>query len=104
MSLYGSVLQRSTLEKRLRRPKAIRSTKSQAARLLGAAMRDREVFGANPDEYEPSRWMTSQRLGETQPESLANRNNVLELNFGSGVSKCLGRKVALLELAIFVSK
>ncbi|TIA44241.1 cytochrome P450 [Aureobasidium pullulans] len=71
---------------------------------LGAAMRDREVFGANPDEYEPSRWMTSQRLGETQPESLANRNNVLELNFGSGVSKCLGRKVALLELAIFVSK
>ncbi|KEQ78964.1 cytochrome P450 [Aureobasidium pullulans EXF-150] len=71
---------------------------------LGAAMRDREVFGANPDEYEPSRWMTSQRLGETQPESLANRNNVLELNSGSGVSKCLGRKVALLELAIFVSK
>jgi len=67
-------------------------------------MRDREVFGANPDEYDPSRWMTSQRLDDTQPESLANMTKVLELNFGSGVSKCLGQKVALLELAVFVSK
>ncbi|KAH0405497.1 cytochrome P450, partial [Aureobasidium melanogenum] len=71
---------------------------------LGAAMRDLEVFGANPDEYDPSRWMTSRRLGDTQSESLANMTNVLELNFGSGISKCLGQKVALLELAVFLSK
>ena len=67
-------------------------------------MRDTEIFGVNPDEYDPSRWMTSYGRGGTQQGCLEDMLKALELNFGSGTSKCLGQKVALLELAIFLSK
>lgn len=71
---------------------------------LGATMRDAEVFGADPDEHDPSRWMTRPGLDDIPPGYLENMINVLELNFGSGTSKCLGQKIALLELAVFLSK
>jgi hypothetical protein len=78
--------------------------KSKCSICLGATMRDAEIFGVNPDEYDPSRWMTSHGRGGTQQGCLEDMLKALELNFGSGTSKCLGQKVALLELAIFLSK
>jgi len=55
-------------------------------------MRDEDVFGPDPEMFRPERW-----LG-IQESRYAEMARVVDLAFGSGRFKCLGRGVALMEL------
>jgi len=55
-------------------------------------MRDEDVFGPDPEMFRPERW-----LG-IQESKYAEMARVVDLAFGSGRFKCLGRGVALMEL------
>jgi cytochrome P450 len=71
---------------------------------LGDTMKNPKVFGANPDEFDPSRWMANHELDNSRSKHVGDMTDILELNFGSGGSKCLGRHVALLEHIVALSK
>jgi cytochrome P450 len=58
-----------------------------------------EVFGARPREFIPERWL--QMKGEAD-EEYAGRMKAMkdaDLSFGNGNRVCLGRPLALIELA-----
>ncbi|KAI6784042.1 uncharacterized protein J7T54_004588 [Emericellopsis cladophorae] len=57
-----------------------------------AALRDREVFGADADFYRPDRWVRATE------EEYRLMDNSVDLCFGSGRWGCLGRPVATIEL------
>jgi cytochrome P450 len=60
-------------------------------------MRDKDVFGQEPEFFNPERW-----LGVSE-EQYAKMARVVDLIFGHGKYKCLGRTVACIELnKIFV--
>ncbi|KAF2455867.1 putative P450 monooxygenase [Lineolata rhizophorae] len=50
-----------------------------------------DVFGANPDEYRPERWL------EVGPEKLKEMKGCM-LQFGAGSRTCIGKNISLLEL------
>jgi cytochrome P450 len=55
-------------------------------------MRDGDVFGPDPEMFRPERWLN------IPEERYAEMARVVDLAFGSGRFKCLGRSVALMEL------
>lgn len=56
-----------------------------------------DVWGQDADDFRPDRWLTA------DAESLRSMEATLELVFGHGKWKCLGRNVAMMELQkIFV--
>jgi len=57
-----------------------------------SVVRDREVFGQEPEFFCPERW-----LGISE-EEFAKKARVVDLIFGHGKYKCLGRTVAWIEL------
>jgi cytochrome P450 len=62
-----------------------------------AVMRNKDIFGADCDCFRPERWIEADEEGYTK------MLRVVELAFGSGRYKCLGRTVAGIELnKIFV--
>jgi cytochrome P450 len=59
--------------------------------------RDKKIWGEDADVFRPERWL------EGSPEKIEEEEHTLELIFGHGKYKCLGRPVALIELnKIFV--
>ncbi|KAM7194408.1 cytochrome P450 [Rhypophila sp. PSN 637] len=57
-------------------------------------MRRRDLWGANPEEFDPERFLD----GAATPEVLRERTAVVEMVFGHGRFKCLGRTVAFLAV------
>jgi cytochrome P450 len=57
-----------------------------------AALRDKEVFGADADFYRPDRWIRATE------EEYRLMDNSVDLCFGSGRWGCLGRPIAMIEL------
>lgn len=53
--------------------------------------RDTSVFGENPDEFRPERWI------EASPERQALMQSCL-FSFGSGSRTCIGKNISLLEM------
>lgn len=53
--------------------------------------RDETVFHG-PDEFKPERWLNA---SESQ---LKQMDNILELNFGGGSRKCIGRNISMIEM------
>ncbi|EXJ81716.1 hypothetical protein A1O1_07781 [Capronia coronata CBS 617.96] len=53
--------------------------------------RDKSVF-PDPDEFRPQRWL------EVSPDRLKQMDNILELNFGGGSRKCIGRNISMIEM------
>jgi len=53
--------------------------------------RDGTVF-ADPDTFKPERWLNA---SEAQ---LKQMDNILELNFGGGSRKCIGRNISMIEM------
>ncbi|KAK5056768.1 hypothetical protein LTR84_012300 [Exophiala bonariae] len=53
--------------------------------------RDATVF-PDPDEFKPERWL---KASESQ---LKQMDNILELNFGGGSRKCIGRNISMIEM------
>ncbi|KXH59500.1 hypothetical protein CNYM01_14279 [Colletotrichum nymphaeae SA-01] len=51
-----------------------------------------DVWGQDADDFRPDRWLTA------DAESLRSMEATLELVFGHGKWKCLGRNVAMMEL------
>jgi cytochrome P450 len=55
-------------------------------------MRDEDIFGPDPEMFRPERWLGL-------PEAIyAEMARVVDLTFGSGRFKCLGKSVATIEL------
>jgi cytochrome P450 len=71
---------------------------------LSATMKDPKAWGANSDEFNPSRWMADHKLDDSHSKHVEDMTDILELNFGSGGSKCLGQHVALLEHIVALAK
>jgi cytochrome P450 len=62
-----------------------------------SVVRDRETFGQEPEIFSPERWLN---VSKEQYDKMA---RVVDLIFGYGKFKCLGRTVAMIELnKIFV--
>ncbi len=57
-----------------------------------SVVRDREVFGQEPEVFNPERWLD---VSKEQYDKMA---RVVDLIFGYGKFKCLGRTVAMIEL------
>jgi cytochrome P450 len=55
-------------------------------------MRDEDIFGPDPEMFRPERWLG---LPEARYAEMA---RVVDLTFGSGRFKCLGKSVATIEL------
>jgi Cytochrome P450 len=55
-------------------------------------MRDEDIFGPDPEMFRPERWLG---LPEAKYAEMA---RVVDLTFGSGRFKCLGKSVATIEL------
>ncbi|KAF2180296.1 cytochrome P450 oxidoreductase [Zopfia rhizophila CBS 207.26] len=53
--------------------------------------RDETLF-PNPDDFDPERWLT---VDDVQ---LRQMDNVIELNFGGGARKCIGRNISMIEM------
>jgi cytochrome P450 len=53
--------------------------------------RDEEVFGPNPTEFRPERWI------DATPEQLSKMKNCL-FSFGAGSRTCIGKNISLLEM------
>ncbi|KEF51473.1 cytochrome P450 oxidoreductase [Exophiala aquamarina CBS 119918] len=53
--------------------------------------RDETIFH-DPDEFKPERWLNA---SESQ---LKQMDNILELNFGGGSRKCIGRNISMIEM------
>lgn len=53
--------------------------------------RDATVFGSNPTEFRPERWI------DASPEQQAKMKNTL-FSFGAGSRACIGRNISLLEM------
>lgn len=53
--------------------------------------RDREIWGADADEFKPERWL------ESSPERLSIMN-ACSMHFGLGSRTCLGKNISLLEM------
>ena len=53
--------------------------------------RDISIF-PDPDEFKPERWL------EAPEAQLKQMDNVLELNFGGGSRKCIGRNISMIEM------
>lgn len=53
--------------------------------------RDASVF-PHPDEYRPERWL------EASDAQLKQMDGILELNFGGGSRKCIGRNISIIEM------
>ncbi|KEQ57537.1 cytochrome P450 [Aureobasidium melanogenum CBS 110374] len=60
---------------------------------LGAAMQDPKIFGDQADEFDLSRWLKS------DIKDLQRMEDFLGLVLGSGMSECLGKRTALLEMS-----
>lgn len=58
------------------------------------AHRNQDVFGADANDFKPERWLKS----HTDPETLAAMERYF-LPFGAGSRSCIGRNVALMEIA-----
>lgn len=54
--------------------------------------RNKEIFGADADEFNPDRWMTEDK------ESLKRMRDTADFTFGAGSRVCMGRYFAQLEL------
>jgi cytochrome P450 len=60
-------------------------------------MRNKKIFGEDADVFRPERWL------DASPEKIKEREQAVDLVFGSGRFRCLGSSVALIELnKIFV--
>jgi cytochrome P450 len=57
-----------------------------------SVVRDSEVFGQEPEIFSPERWLN---VSKEQYDKMA---RVVDLIFGYGKFKCLGRTVAMIEL------
>ncbi|KAJ4144349.1 hypothetical protein LMH87_003235 [Akanthomyces muscarius] len=57
---------------------------------------DRDVYGPDPDAFRPERWLEPDE-GKLRPMVFAN-----ELVFGHGKFRCLGQKVAHMEISKFI--
>jgi cytochrome P450 len=60
-------------------------------------MRNKKIFGEDADVFRPERWL------DASPEKIKEREQAVDLVFGTGRFRCLGSSVALIELnKIFV--
>lgn len=59
-------------------------------------MKDPKIFGDKADRFDPSRWSKS------STKDLQRMDDRLGLVFGSGMSECLGKRTAMLELVYFL--
>jgi len=60
-------------------------------------MRNKKIFGEDVDVFRPERWI------DASPEKIKEREQTVDLVFGTGRFKCLGNNVALIQLnKIFV--
>jgi hypothetical protein len=60
-------------------------------------MRNKKLFGEDVDIFRPERWL------DASPEKIKEREQVVDLVFGTGRFRCLGSSIALIELnKIFV--
>jgi len=57
-----------------------------------AVMRNKDMFGADAEMFNPHRWL------KVSPEKLLAMENTVDLCFGQGRWGCLGRPIAMLEL------
>ncbi|KAM7221223.1 pisatin demethylase [Rhypophila decipiens] len=57
-------------------------------------MRRKDLWGENPEEFDPERFLD----GAAPPEVLRERKAVVDMVFGHGRFRCLGRTVAFLEV------
>lgn len=53
--------------------------------------RDPKIF-PDPDTFRPERWL------EASEEQLKQMDSILELNFGGGSRKCIGRNISMIEM------
>ncbi|KAK5268613.1 hypothetical protein LTR99_003976 [Exophiala xenobiotica] len=53
--------------------------------------RDPAIF-PDPDEFKPERWLN------TSEAQLKQMDNILELNFGAGSRRCIGRNISMIEM------
>ncbi|KAG9776743.1 benzoate 4-monooxygenase cytochrome-like protein P450, partial [Aureobasidium melanogenum] len=53
--------------------------------------RDPSIF-QDPDTFNPQRWL------DASEEKLKQMDNILELNFGGGSRKCIGRNISMIEM------
>lgn len=61
-----------------------------------------EVYGERPDEFLPERWLKKPAEGDAEFEARIKRMNDADLSFGKGNRVCLGRPLALVEMAKIV--
>ena len=61
-----------------------------------------EVYGERPDEFLPERWLKKAGEGDAEYEARLKRMNDADLSFGKGNRVCLGRPLALVEMAKIV--
>lgn len=62
--------------------------------LLGADQTDPREWGADAKEFRPSRWLPLLEAGTPEPKAF--------LAFGAGVRTCIGKKLALMDVRLFV--
>ena len=60
--------------------------------------RDPSVYGEDPDEFKPERWLRQPDESEEAFTSRTQRMKELDLTFGYGKRICTGRHVAMLEI------
>ncbi|CAI6334871.1 unnamed protein product [Periconia digitata] len=60
--------------------------------------RREEVYGENPDEYIPERWLQGKGEADTEYAARIRAMKDADLSFGGGNRVCLGRPLALVEL------
>ncbi|KAI0009688.1 cytochrome P450 [Xylariaceae sp. FL0662B] len=60
--------------------------------------RNRDVWGADADEFRPERWLRDETETEQQYRDRMKAFNAADLTFGGGARICIGRYMALLEI------
>lgn len=61
-----------------------------------ACNRVESVFGANPDDYVPERWLQAEGESDTTFTARARKMADAEMTFGGGKRACSGKPVAIL--------
>ncbi|KAM5353477.1 hypothetical protein ACJ41O_000127 [Fusarium nematophilum] len=64
-----------------------------------AQNRDKSVFGADADEWKPSRWIVGKEVTEAEVREMDKYN----VTFGYGSRTCIGRNLALVEIFKFIA-
>lgn len=60
--------------------------------------RDPVIFGPDPDVFRPERWLLDDTEDVDGAARLKQMDGVLELNFGGGSRKCIGRNISMIEM------